>query len=126
MTFYINQYSELPSLQIELIHDGISDYETFNECIQDATIYFNMINKDTNTYKICNALAYIKKVETNDCTDEFIICYDWKQRDTRDKGNFSGSFTINFHGNITSEDNKQYPQGNLIVPIRENLDIVII
>ena len=126
MVFYIKQNSELPTLQMELIHNGLDDYKKFNECIQDANITFSMINKDTNIYKIANAKAYIKLNEnTIDCTEQYLICYDWKKRDTKEKGNYIGYFNITFNGNIVSEINT-YPIGELIMPIREELNIIVL
>ena len=89
-------------------------------------VRFSMINKDTNIYKIANAKAYIKLNEnTIDCTEQYLICYDWKKRDTKEKGNYIGYFNITFNGNIVSEINT-YPIGELIMPIREELNIIVL
>ena len=123
--FHINQNSELPILSMELILDGRHDFNKFWDAIQDAKITFTMINADTNVIKIANAPCYIKEKESDGCTTQFVICYNWKKRDTRDVGVYKGIFTIHFNGNITSET-KTYPSGDLIAPIREELIIVIL
>ena len=122
--FYINQHSELPTLRMELILDGRHDFWKFHNAIQDATISFTMINVDTNVMKIANAPAYIKRRETLGCEEQYVICYDWKKRDTKEIGEYEGIFTIHFNGNLTQEG-VDYPQGDLIVPIREKLRITI-
>jgi hypothetical protein len=109
---------------MELINDGRSDFNKIWDAIQDCTITFTMINVDTNITKIANAPCYIKRKENNGCVEEYVICYDWKPRDTKEKGTFEGVFNIQFNGNITSETTT-YPKGNLIVPIREKLMITI-
>ena len=122
--FIINQYSTLPTLRMELIYDGRSDFNKFWDAIQDSTITFSMTNIDTNVIKIANAPCYIKRKEGDGCVTEYVICYDWKARDTKECGTYEGVFTIKFNGNLIGES-KTFPQGELIVPIREKLLITI-
>lgn len=124
MNFFIKQNSELPILKMEVINDGRNTYQKYNESIQDATITFSMVNVDTGVIKISNAPCYIKRKDNNGCSDEYLICYNWKKRDTKDVGTYEGTFNIHFNGNLTSE-NMSYPQGNLIMPICEKLFIII-
>lgn len=124
MYFFINQNSELPILEMELITNGIVDYEKFAECIQNADITFTMYNKDTSVIKISNAKAYVRLESDDSCYENYIICYDWKKRDTKDKGTYIGQFTITFNDNIVSEITT-YPSGKLIMPIRDELNIII-
>lgn len=123
-TFLINQNSILPILRVELLYDGRHDFHKFWDAIQDSKITFTMINIDTNVTKIANAPCYIKRKETQGCIEEYVICYDWKPRDTKEKGTYEGFFNIQFNGNITS-DEISYPTGNLIAPIQEKLLITI-
>lgn len=122
--FYINKDSVLPILRMELIYDGRSDFHKFWDAIQNSTITFSMININTGITKIANAPAYIKLRENTSCVEEYVICYDWKKRDTKENGIYKGIFTITFNDNITS-DTLKYPSGDLIMPIREDLQITI-
>lgn len=124
--FYIKQNSTLPTIRMELIEDGRFDFfhNKFHECIQNADVYFTMTNINTGLVKILNAPCYIKLRETNGCVEQYIICYDWKQRDTKEKGIYEGVFEINFRDDISS-DVQTYPNGKLIMPIREKLQIII-
>ena len=124
MTFFINQNSTLLTLVMELVEDGRHNFEKFNECIQNATVTFMLVNVDTNVTKIANASAYIKLREGDDCTENYVICYDWKKRDTIEAGTFKGTFEIVFDGTIKN-DEYDYPNGILGMPIRETLYIVI-
>lgn len=124
-TFTINQYSELPTLRMELIYDGRSDFNKFWDAIQDSTITFTMTNIDTNVIKIANAPCYIKRKESDGCVTQYVICYDWKKRDTREKGVYEGVFNICFNGNLVGES-ITYPKGELIMPINEKLIINIL
>ena len=110
---------------MELINNGLSDYKNFVECLQNSDITFSMINKDTNVYKVANEKAYITLKDGNDCNEEYLICYDWKKRDTKEKGNYIGWFDINFNDNIVSEITT-YPNGKLVMPIREELNIIVL
>lgn len=124
MQFLINQNSVLPQLRIELIQDGRGDFHRFHDCIQNADITFTMINVDSGVIKISNAPCSIRLKDNNSCEEEYLICYDWKKRDTKDKGIYKGLFTIKFNDDLISEVDT-YPKGELIVPIVEDLIIVI-
>ena len=123
--FYIKQGAVLPRIQMELIEDGRHDYNKLWECIQAADITFTMINIDTNVTKVAKAKAYIKLRENDDCTEQYVICYDWKERDTKEAGTYRGIFDINFSGNIKN-DLYTYPSGLLTMPIREEILITVL
>lgn len=122
--FYIRKNSTLPTLRMELIEDGRHDFRKFYESVQNCTITFTMVNVDTKITKIAKAPCYIKLKEDDGCVDKYVICYDWKPRDTKEAGTFKGTFELTF-GEIKS-DETEYPTGNLNIPIRENLTIVIL
>jgi hypothetical protein len=123
-TFYINQNSTLPSLKMELIRDGRHNFNKFYDFIQDCKITFTMINKTTNVTKIANAKAYIQLKNHCGCTDQYLICYDWKERDVKECGIYDAYFTIITNNNLTSETD-DFPHGTLILPIEEKLEIII-
>ena len=122
--FYIKQGSTLPRIQMELIEDGRHDYNKLWECIQGADITFTMVNIDTNVTKVAKSKAYIKLRENDDCTEQYVICYDWKAHDTKEAGSYKGTFEITFNANIKN-DSYTYPSGILKMPIREELIVVI-
>jgi hypothetical protein len=121
--FYIKKDSVLPILRMELIEDGRHDYNKFHELIQNSNITFTMVNRESGVTKIAKAPAYIKAREDGGCVEQYVICYDWKPRDTKEEGNYIGEFNIEF-GQVKN-DNYTYPTGNLIMPVREDLLIVI-
>ena len=123
MNFFINKGSLLPILRMELIEDGRHNYNKFHELIESATITFTMVNKDTGVTKIAHAPAFIKLREDGGCVDQYVICYKWRKHDVKEAGNFIGTFNIEF-GEVKN-DEYEYPQGNLIMPIREELIITI-
>jgi hypothetical protein len=110
---------------MELIEDGRHDFHKFHECIQSADITFTMVNIDTNVTKVAKGKAYIKLRENDDCTEQYVICYDWKAHDTKEAGSYEGTFEINFNGSIKN-DEYTYPSGLLNMPIRESLLITIL
>ena len=122
--FYIRQNSTLPTLRMELIEDGRHDFRKFYESVQNCTITFTMVNVDTKITKIAKAPCYLKLKEDDGCVEKYVICYDWKPRDTKEAGTFKGTFELTF-GEIKS-DETEYPTGNLNMPIREDLTIVIL
>ena len=122
--YYINQGAVLPTLRMELIEDGRHDYHKAHEALQSANITFTMVNADTNVTKVAKAKAYIKLRENDDCTEQYVICYDWKAHDTKEAGTYIGTFDIDFSGDLKN-DEYAYPKGLLKMPIREPLYIVI-
>jgi hypothetical protein len=121
--FYIKKDSTLPILRMDLIEDGRHDYNKFHELIQSSNITFTMVNRETGVTKIAKAPAYIKLREDGGCVDQYVICYDWRKRDTKEEGNYIGTFDIEF-GEVKNDD-YTYPKGNLVMPVREDLLIVI-
>lgn len=122
--FFINQHSELPVLRLELINDGRNDYRKFHDAIESADISFTMVNTDTGVIKIANEKAYIALKDKDSCEKQYVIYYPWKKRDTREKGVYEGYFNISFDDSLTSEYTT-YPKGDLVMPIREKLMIII-
>lgn len=124
---YINQFSLNPPLRIELINDGKYDFMKayeFNNAIQDADVTFSMQNVIDGKLKVSKATANIVLVDQNSCDERYILEYKWKKRDVNEKGQFIGRFEITFNGDI-KEEGIEYPKGNLIVPIVEELTIMI-
>lgn len=121
--FYVKKGSILPILRMELIEDGRHSYNKFHEAIQSSNITFTMVNRETGVTKIAKAPAYIKAREDGGCVEQYVICYDWKPRDTKEEGSYIGEFNIEF-GKVKN-DEYTYPTGNLIMPIREDLLITI-
>lgn len=122
--FHIKKGSTLPTLRMELIEDGRHDYRKFYDSIQNCSITFTMVNIDTNITKVAKAPCYIKLKEDGGCVEKYVICYDWKERDTKDVGTYKGTFDITF--NPIKSDETEYPTGKLIMPIREALSIIIL
>lgn len=123
MDFYIKQGSLLPILRMDLIEDGRHDYNKFHELLENSNITFTMVNKETGVAKVAKAPAYIKLREDGGCVDQYCICFDWRKHDTKEAGTYIGQFNIDF-GEVKN-DEYDYPKGNLITPIREDLIITI-
>lgn len=125
--FEIKKNSTLPSLRVKLIDDGTYDFcrrDIYNNAIQNADITFSM--KDENgVLKISKAKASIVKCCDCNCTESYSIEYKWNKRDTKKSGVFDAFFEINFKNDLY-EEGVSYPEGNLIMPIHEQLKIQII
>ena len=125
--FFINKNSVNPVLRMELISDGRFDYKKsyiYNNAIEDASVTFSMENRENGQLKVSKAKAEIIEIPTNGCETKHVLQYAWKSRDVKESGSFKGWFEIKFNGDI-KEDGVQYPTGNLIVPIEDELIIYI-
>ena len=123
--FNIRQNSTLPYLEMELINDGRNNFNKAYMALQSASATFNMVDEANNVKKIVNAKTYIVPIEDKGCIEKVKIQYRWNKRDTTDKGQFKGFFKITFSDTIVA-DGMDFPKGDLIVPISEELLINII
>lgn len=122
--FVINKNSTLPYLEIEPIHDGRHTYKKLYLALQAASVTFTMCNMVTGIKKIANAPCYIVPFDDEGCEEKYKIQYRWIKRDTTEPGIYIGQFKIKFDTDITIED-MTFPKGELIVPIAEELQIVV-
>jgi hypothetical protein len=122
--FVINKNSTLPYLEIEPIHDGRHTYKKLYLAIQAATVTFTMTNMESGIKKIANAPCYIVPIDGEACEEKYKIQYRWNTRDTSESGVYIGQFKIRFDNDITI-DGMTFPKGDLIVPIAEELQLVI-
>ena len=122
MVFSIRQYSELPTLKMRLYHDGRSDYNRFDELLENSVITFSMKDQATGIYRIANKEAKIMLKDPCDINSkkEYYIAYDFTEIDTDRPGIYIGEFKIIFL------DSRLQPNGSLIAPINEDLYIHII
>lgn len=123
--FYINKDSVNPTLRVELVNDGKYDFFTshiFNATLESSDITFSMWDEH-DVLKISKEQCNIFISETSGCEPRYIIEYQWKKKDTRKKGTYYGKFEITF-GKI-KEEGQDFPEGNLILPIHEELIIVV-
>ena len=122
--FAINKNATLPYLEIEPIHDGRHTYKKLYLALQAATVTFTMTNMVNGVKTIANAPCHIVPINDEVCEERFKIQYRWNKRDTAETGIFIGQFKIKFEDNITV-DEMIFPMGELIVPIAEELQIVV-
>lgn len=139
--FYLNQHSTLPTLRVELILDGRFEFfkaRTFNNAIQNADVTFSMTDEE-GVLKISNAPCNIILSNEESCEPRYVLEYPWKARDTKKKGQFKGQFKIVFKGGLKDADEEKsvrnengewekrtdYPVGDMIAPIYEDLIIMI-
>lgn len=124
--FFIRQHSVNPVLEMELIEDGRYDFQKslINEALQDSVVTFNMIDEETGLLKIAKAPCNIVLANDKGCQEKYVLQYKWKEKDVAKEGVYKGWFEIKFKGDLISEG-IDYPKGNLIVPIEEDLRITI-
>lgn len=124
--FFIKKGSINPVLEMELINDGRYDFQKslINEALQDSTVTFSMKDEETGLLKISKGKVNIVLADENSCQERYILQYKWSERDVKTEGIYNGWFEINFNG-VISSDGVDYPTGNLIVPIEEDLRIII-
>jgi hypothetical protein len=121
--FFINQHSELPILEMRLIENGrygSIDHEAFYIAIQNAEIYFTMIDIDTGVTRVAHQAAGL--LENIDCPGTYNMYYQFKKRDTQRVGSYRGQFEIAFGSDLKNE----FTNRNLIVPIHDSLIINVI
>jgi hypothetical protein len=124
--FFLIQGSVNPELILELINDGRYDFQKslINDALQDSVVTFSMADEETGLLKVAKAKADILLADEESCQEKYLLRYKWKEKDVAKPGFYKGWFEIKFNGNLT-QDGVEYPEGNLKVPIEEQLRIVI-
>ena len=80
--FNINKNSTLPYLEMELIQDGRNDYKKAYYALQNADVYFTMVNLNSGLKVIsnsnCDVIIYMVG-----CEERVKLRYSLKSRDTK-------------------------------------------
>ena len=113
MEFYIKKNATLPVLKMQVVKDGRAGYLQLMEDLEVSTIFFSMIDVETGIPKIVSAPAEIVALimAEDGATTEYYIYFKFTARDTNTPGRYQGQFLI------------KNDEGNLILPIREELYI---
>ena len=124
--FFIIQGSLNPCLVMELINDGRYDFQKslINDALQDSVVTFSMADEETGLLKVAKQKADIVLADEESCQERYLLRYKWKEKDVAKPGIYKGWFEIKFNGDI-SQSGVEFPEGNLKVPIEEQLRIVI-
>ena len=105
MEFFIKQNSTLPVLKMQVVKDGRAGYLELMQDLEVSTIFFTMIDVETEIPKIVSApCEIVSLILPLGATPEYYIYYKFTGRDV-------GQFLI------------KNDEGNLILPIREELYI---
>ena len=114
MEFFIKQNANLPVLKMQVVKDGRAGYLELMQDLEVSTIFFTMIDVETEIPKIVSApCEIVSLILPLGATPEYYIYYKFTARDTNTPGRYQGQFLI------------KNDEGNLILPIREDLYINI-
>jgi hypothetical protein len=112
MEFFIKKNATLPVLKMQVVKDGRSGYLQLMQDLEVSTIFFTMVEVETGIPKIVSAPAEIVNLILPEGSDpEYYIYFKFTARDTNTPGRYQGQFLI------------KNDEGNLILPIREELYI---
>jgi hypothetical protein len=112
MEFFIKKNATLPVLKMQVVKDGRAGYLQIMQDLEVSTIYFSMVDVETGIPKIVSApCGIVNLILPEGASPEYYIYYQFKKRDTNQVGRFQGQFLI------------KNDEGNLILPIREELYI---
>ena len=112
MEFFIKQNANLLVLKMQVVKDGRAGYLELMQDLEVSTIFFTMIDVETEIPKIVSApCEIVSLILPLGATPEYYIYYKFTGRDTNTPGRYVGQFLI------------KNDEGNLILPIREELYI---
>jgi hypothetical protein len=112
MEWYIKKGATLPILKMQVVRDGRSGYIQFMESLELSTIYFSMVEVETGIPKIVSApCEIVSLILPEGAPTEYYIYFKFTSMDTDTVGRYQGQFLI------------KNEEGNLILPIREELYI---
>ena len=110
---------------MELVNDGKFEFMKsgkFFNAIQNADVTFSMWDED-DVLKISEEPCVILLSEEG-CEARYVIEYRWRKKDTKTKGKFRGQFKIDFKGDLM-QDGVEYPEGVLLMPIYEDVIVMV-
>jgi len=114
MEFYIKKNATLPVLKMQVVKDGRAGYQQLMEDLAVSTIYFSMVEMETGIPKIISApCSIVPLILPEGDSPDYYIYFQFTSRDTNTPGRYQGQFLI------------KNDEGNLILPIREDLYINI-
>ena len=116
MEFTIGQNSSLPLLKLQVVKDGMEDYNSMMEFIERSSIFFSMVDTSNGIPKVYTKSAgFVEKLEMDpNASPEFYVYYRFTTQDTSRVGRYEGQFVfIN-------------DTGTLVLPIREPLFINVV
>ena len=116
MEFTIGQNSTLPLLKLQVVNDGIENYNSMMEFIERSSIFFSMIDTTNGIPKVYTKPAgFVEKLGlTENASPEYYVYYRFNPNETNRIGRYEGQFMfIN-------------ETGTLVLPIREKLYINIV
>jgi hypothetical protein len=114
MDFYIKERATLPVLKFQIVKDGRAGYQQLMEDLAVSTIFFTMIDVETGIPKIVSApCSIVPLILPVGATPEYYVYFQFTARDTNTPGRYQGQVLI------------KNDEGNLILPIREELYINI-
>lgn len=96
MNFFIKQNATLPVLKIKISKDGRSDFQSFIDNILNSTIYYSLIDVDTNVVKILNRpLTFLMNESPNGVSPSEVYFYiQFGFKDTKKPGKYKLSLHI--------------------------------
>ena len=114
MEFYIKQNATLPVLKMQVVKDGRAGFLQLMEDLAVSTIFFTMIDVETGIPKIVSApCGIVPLILPLGATPEYYVYVQFTARDTNTPGRYQAQLLI------------RNDEGNLILPIREELYINI-
>jgi len=94
MEWFIKKNATLPTLKVKVVKDGRSDFEKGSTDMLDSSVYFSMINTETQTPKLSTKPAIVVGEINNEGDTEYYAYYQFTKRDTNKEGRFSAEFMI--------------------------------
>ena len=114
MEWFIKKGATLPVLKMQAVKDGRAGYLQLMQDLEVSTIFFTMIDVETGIPKITSAPAEIVNlILPEGASPEYYIYFKFSSYDTDTPGRYQGQFLI------------KNDEGNLILPLREELYINI-
>jgi len=116
MEFTIAKNSTLPILKLQVVKDGIQNYDSMMEFIERSSIFFSMVNVKNGLSKIyLKPASFVEKTEVNsNSSPEYYVYYKFTEENTNEVGRYEGQFL--FINEL----------GTLILPIRSSLYINVV
>jgi len=114
MEWFIKKNATLPKLTVKIVKDGRNTYGEFLNDLTESSVFFSMIDAETQIPKITSKSAEIVSELDIDGNTIHYVVYKFSKKDTNKTGRYQTEFLI------------KNSDGNTYLPLVDNLYINII
>ena len=94
MEWFIKKNATLPTLKVKVNKDGRSDFERGDTDLSESSVFFSMIDTETQIPKISSKHGSVISEVNNEGETEYYASYQFTKTETNKEGRYSAEFML--------------------------------